>query len=374
MISRCRSATRRCSAVGSSRVMNQPRIAFVPLLARSRRIRLESLRTSPSAFTRLREVVASTTWRQSSVSNTPSVSRRSTMAAPSYSAVGHSSRAMRRTSFSNCSFSDRVASSKGTSPVGNYRLGRAGRITCGRASRRGGGWQSVGCCQERRMADRDIRRRPIRLGAGRCHDGVATVGGVERIQDRVARLRGAVALQLLDLADPDRQAGEFGRVGVGPDALDVWPARSPGTSGGSRAPRPGTGPGAPGPSALEGGDTGRCPNATPGTLQGPTPGRALGPGAAGKRGGRLPLVSRRHPVLVESLFLEFRELVPCVMLNSSASSCLYCPLTRTSGNILIMWALHHGSSSLPAFCPSFQPGLQQTAAAACSAFFCRNSM
>ena len=48
--------------------------------------------------------------------------------------------------------------------------------------------------QERRIADHDIRLRPVRFGVVRCQDRVTARDGVERLQDRVARLREAVTM------------------------------------------------------------------------------------------------------------------------------------------------------------------------------------
>ena len=71
------------------------------------------------------------------------------------------------------------------------------------------------------VADYDVRLRPIRFRAVRRHDRVAALDGVEGLQNWVSRFREAVAPHPLDFADPDRHAGEFGRVRVQLDPLDV---------------------------------------------------------------------------------------------------------------------------------------------------------
>ena len=63
--------------------------------------------------------------------------------------------------------------------------------------------------------------RPVRFSAVPRQDRVAALDGVQGLQDRVARLREAVASHPLDLADPDRDAGQLGGIWVDLDALDV---------------------------------------------------------------------------------------------------------------------------------------------------------
>ena len=75
--------------------------------------------------------------------------------------------------------------------------------------------------QKRRVADHDVGRRPGRFGAVGRQDRVSALDGVQRLEDRVARLREAVAPHPLEFADPDRHPGELGRVGIDLDALDV---------------------------------------------------------------------------------------------------------------------------------------------------------
>ena len=57
-------------------------------------------------------------------------------------------------------------------------------------------------------------------GVGHVEECVAVFDLVERAEDRVASIAQAVADHPLDLADPDRHAGELGGVGVEFDAED----------------------------------------------------------------------------------------------------------------------------------------------------------
>ena len=75
--------------------------------------------------------------------------------------------------------------------------------------------------EERRVADHDIDLGPVGLVPVRREDRVAALDVVERLQDGVARLGESVAPHPLDFADPDRHAGELGRVGVDLDSPDV---------------------------------------------------------------------------------------------------------------------------------------------------------
>ncbi|MBK5962748.1 hypothetical protein CCR95_01180 [Thiocystis minor] len=68
--------------------------------------------------------------------------------------------------------------------------------------------------QKRRVAHDDIGLGPFRFGPVRVHDGILLADGVERFEDGVLRQREAVVQHPLNLADPDRDAGEFGGVGV----------------------------------------------------------------------------------------------------------------------------------------------------------------
>lgn len=68
--------------------------------------------------------------------------------------------------------------------------------------------------QKRRIAHDDIGLGPRRFAAVRVQDGVLLADGVERFEDGVFRQREAVVQHPLKLADPDRDAGEFGGVGV----------------------------------------------------------------------------------------------------------------------------------------------------------------
>ncbi len=75
--------------------------------------------------------------------------------------------------------------------------------------------------QKRRIADHDIRLRPVRFGVVRRQDRVAAFDGVERLQDRVVRLREPVTPHPLDFADPDRDAGQLSGIGIDLEALHV---------------------------------------------------------------------------------------------------------------------------------------------------------
>ena len=78
--------------------------------------------------------------------------------------------------------------------------------------------------QERRIADDELRLRPLGLArvrrVGEVEQRVAGLDVVERAQDRVAAVAQAVADHPLDLADPDGHPGELGGVGVDLDAED----------------------------------------------------------------------------------------------------------------------------------------------------------
>ena len=72
--------------------------------------------------------------------------------------------------------------------------------------------------QERRVAHDHVRVGPLGPRAVRVQNRIPALDGVERAQDRVAAGVEAVGAHPLDLADPDRDAGELGGVGVELDA------------------------------------------------------------------------------------------------------------------------------------------------------------
>ena len=72
--------------------------------------------------------------------------------------------------------------------------------------------------QKRRVTDHHIGLRPVGLAPIGREDRVAALDVIERFQDRVACFGEPVAPHPLDFADPDRHAGELGRIGVDLDA------------------------------------------------------------------------------------------------------------------------------------------------------------
>ena len=75
--------------------------------------------------------------------------------------------------------------------------------------------------KERRIPDHHVRFRPVRFLSVRRQHRVATLDGLQVIEDRSAIQAEPVALHPLDLADPHRGAREFGGVGIDLDALDA---------------------------------------------------------------------------------------------------------------------------------------------------------
>ena len=71
-----------------------------------------------------------------------------------------------------------------------------------------------------------FRIGPLRLPAVGRQYRVAALDRLQRVEDRLPRARKPVAPHPLDLADPHRHAGQFGRVGVQFDPLHVgWADR-----------------------------------------------------------------------------------------------------------------------------------------------------
>ena len=78
--------------------------------------------------------------------------------------------------------------------------------------------------QKRRVAHNHIGLWPLGFLAFGGEQGIAVFDAVQGFEDRAARQGFAVALAPLDVANPDRHAGQFGGKSVDLDAQNVvWP-------------------------------------------------------------------------------------------------------------------------------------------------------